>query len=203
MRHGHRVRRRGGGVRRWLLNILAGISLLLLLLTSAAWIRSYWRQDWISRFRYKGGEIFTQAKVGSTRGFLCVSISWSQCKTGDPDFIEAQRVASDRWEVKSYDDPTRHGVPAYKCTPVPRLWVDQPSFNGQVVNHISLIDMPYWSIAGAWAVMPCLKLASWRINRSRRLNGMCQSCGYDLRASKDRCPECGTAIRRAAAAEVV
>jgi hypothetical protein len=52
--------------------------------------------------------------------------------------------------------------------------------------------VPYWLIALAFATPPGWWLAK-RVRRRRRFKaGLCVACGYDLRASPERCPECGT-----------
>jgi hypothetical protein len=54
-----------------------------------------------------------------------------------------------------------------------------------------VIWFPHWFLALLFAVLPALRLRS--ILRTRRLNrvGVCERCGYDLRATPARCPECG------------
>lgn len=60
-----------------------------------------------------------------------------------------------------------------------------------------------FSLASAWPLaisLPLSVLALFRViprwtRRSRRRQlGLCHSCGYDLRASNDLCPECGTRL---------
>jgi hypothetical protein len=55
--------------------------------------------------------------------------------------------------------------------------------------------VPYWALMllSGVAAMPWVysTFGSWR--RARRMHlGQCLTCGYDLRASNNRCPECGT-----------
>jgi hypothetical protein len=57
------------------------------------------------------------------------------------------------------------------------------------------VQFPLWSAFILTAVLPTLwigKLATALRRRGRSATGSCPTCGYDLRASPSRCPECGT-----------
>jgi hypothetical protein len=56
------------------------------------------------------------------------------------------------------------------------------------------LTLPYWAPLFAGAVLPLIVLRrAAREHRRRRAarRGICPTCGYDLRATPDRCPECG------------
>jgi hypothetical protein len=56
----------------------------------------------------------------------------------------------------------------------------------------TVITIPYWFPAFCLAIAPTLyllrRLRAWLPHRRA---GLCRHCGYDLRATPDRCPECG------------
>lgn len=60
-----------------------------------------------------------------------------------------------------------------------------------------IMASPHWAIALAFAAATAFALRlNWRDHQTyrRRARGQCIRCGYDLRASVDRCPECGRLI---------
>jgi hypothetical protein len=50
----------------------------------------------------------------------------------------------------------------------------------------------YWFAAIVTALPPVLWIGALIVRGQSRRPGLCSACGYDLRATPDRCPECGT-----------
>jgi hypothetical protein len=51
------------------------------------------------------------------------------------------------------------------------------------------VVLPHWMLLALTIPLPAYLLIA-RLRRHER-PGYCRTCGYDLRATPDRCPECG------------
>ena len=66
-----------------------------------------------------------------------------------------------------------------------------PFAKQSTISGAWLVYIPFWCLF-TLAVIPTAIL--WLRDRRTVKPGHCHQCGYDLRASKKTCPECGAAI---------
>jgi hypothetical protein len=55
------------------------------------------------------------------------------------------------------------------------------------------IAIPYWLPGLFVLALPMWWMGEIMRKRRRATHGLCPTCGYDIRASRERCPECGSA----------
>ena len=67
---------------------------------------------------------------------------------------------------------------AYPPEPEPAAWWTGGAAVTGLISLLALVDC----------------LVRLHVHRAREMVGRCRECGYDLRASQERCPECGTPI---------
>jgi hypothetical protein len=58
-------------------------------------------------------------------------------------------------------------------------------------TEVRFVALPHWIVAAATAALPLAFFTVAYRRRRRHGPGRCSRCGYDLRATPDRCPECG------------
>lgn len=70
-----------------------------------------------------------------------------------------------------------------------RRWV---GFEFRQQSGWTTLTIPLWLLAAMGLIAPAHWIHLRRRDRRRRRDSRCVDCGYDLRASPQRCPECGT-----------
>jgi hypothetical protein len=163
---------------RRLFTILSVLSLVLCFGTTVLWIHSYFRAAGAS---YGDTEHYS---IRSERGHVEL---WTYRPYGFAgEFRYGTWPAKPRSELKELAASWR-GVGT-------SVWFLGFAFVAREVppTVFRAIAIPHWFLALFFAVLPVLYLRARLRSRRRHRIGLCRRCGYDLRATPDRCPECGT-----------
>jgi hypothetical protein len=170
-------------MRRHLPNLLTALSLLLLIAGAAAWVASYARPvHWGA-----GSPADAWWEVFSARGTLRIE----RVRRVDGDrTVPASRTIGPRSLRYTRED----AVASRPAASAPQPPSSSPSVSQRNPNAaVWKVWCDYWVPCLVGSVLPVWRLARLPHRRAarRRARGECVGCGYDLRGSADRCPECG------------
>jgi hypothetical protein len=205
---------------RILLNCATAISLILLLLCSSAWFRSERTMDSLivrARMVVALGSLPPSSPGGPERVTTAIRAAvWElDSRQGQLRILHAGPLFDRKdkwlWWRRSADrhvawtlpdtraDQTWNAIQAHlirsRAEFAGFMWEtgDGPGYE---YAPIKMFVVPWWSLSAIGAVLPTI----WSWQRLRRFarsrEGLCEICGYDLRATRERCPECGTGASR-------
>jgi hypothetical protein len=187
-------------MKRRVLNLLTAGSLLLCVATAVLWVRSYWRYDSVAvvdnTVERDGdhGVLWRSYAASSDRGKLRLTVEDHEIRIRSDEPWPPPRPG---WELRRF---AGNLAPRLDLTHG-RGWMGISSGSNFGMgsggsSHERYLTVPHAAVAFAAAVLatPLVKRRARRMGR-RRVASNCLSCGYDLRATPGRCPECGATVQ--------
>jgi hypothetical protein len=189
-------------MKRRLLNLPTFLSLLLCVAVAAWGVRSlfvtdrFFRSSFVSRGQWtdwvqdevqvgRGGVGFGRVVQSETGGDYQRRMEALLLKYGGRPLMYERRAPA-------YPDLKVKGTP-------PRLGFKYDTFENSRPtpsprsNRGLEVVVPLWVILPWFAALPAWRGWRWWRRRRQYGAGLCPRCGYDLRATPEQCPECGTA----------
>jgi hypothetical protein len=175
---------------RWLLNAAAVVSLLICIVIGICWPRSYYAYMWVG-YTWQDGRWFS---VKLERGWASVAFveAPKPLTNGSGVGCRFDTTLPPGWDAASGSlDPERFSIAMTEEGPL-HWWLPIHVERGKSLESVVLHD---WTILFLAALLPGFRAFS-RVRKRIGSDGqLCRKCGYDLRATRERCPECGTIAR--------
>src|SRR4051794_16906311 len=194
-------------MRRKLFTFAAGVSALLCVGVCVLWVRSYRVNDvdgwYINHWDGLAGKTRAWGICSDSGGLAFFALNRSFSPGPDPARAIEFKGHNPELSEPGFSQTRPCGYPymrdhrGWGRFGFGLFWGDRPTSYGEydrTVRNDHFIVLPDWFVASMCAMLPVWQVASSvrsrRVAAARRA-GLCVACGYDLRATPDRCPECG------------
>ena len=178
----------------------------MLLCTVLQWARSYVWEDAFTWRNTNGDFAATFYSISDSAGGVAINRQYIQIIEGvDREKVFGALQSGNRFRlllrcnVGADDQRDTPIYPPFDKSNLVFDWLGIGTRSGTGGNSVSRVQntrivFPFWLLGCVCAIVPARTM--WAVSKKmhRRRRGYCLQCGYDLRASSDRCPECGTAI---------
>ena len=202
---------------RYMLNALTLLSLLMFVASCAMWLRSAWAWDRLF-WAETGGRLWSvesgggQVRVSWARPWPNMEpVRWVTARADDyPPGPDTPPLGRRRFEARGW-----RGLAPAAGANTGSIRLDETGRAKWPMSNMGGLGAVLTSqVAGGWFRVPYVFISApaaflcvarrtrrawrWRCASRRTANRLCVACGYDLRATPGRCPECGTAVKGAA-----
>jgi hypothetical protein len=165
---------------RILRNLATALSLVLCVAAVGLWVQSYWWTDrWMTEWHGR-----RYLALAANRGTFY--LTWTAFDAGDNGQWDVNFALPPGFSIlaaTTEDDDESSGLSSF----LGFKWL-LADFGPMSVRTYGA---PVWLLVALTSTPPLIALRRIRRRRREANRGHCPACGYDLRATPDRCPECG------------